>query len=84
MQLTSRRQSTATQKNEIVSNRAMPSDFAWPRCSLCGASGECIACNGTGDHHFEGDAGYCTTCGGSGKCPACQGTGASGAIPVGS
>jgi hypothetical protein len=72
-------------QNEIVSNRAMPPDFTWPRCTPCGTSGKCYACRGTGDHHFsQGDPGYCTTCGGSGKCPFCQGTGASGAIPVGS
>jgi len=40
-------------------------------CVLCGNSGQCPSCNGTGQ--FEGD--LCPTCIGSGKCYLCVGKG---------
>lgn len=38
-------------------------------CPLCGGSGSCIYCLGTGD---DGD-GFCDACSGSGTCPQCWG-----------
>jgi hypothetical protein len=56
-------------------------------CPVCGGSGVCVPCDGTGDlrktlnQDFTGQdfgstpAEPCTTCGGTGVCQTCNGTG---------
>lgn len=39
------------------------------KCDVCGGSGDCAECKGTGN------GGQCFNCAGTGNCPQCQGTG---------
>jgi hypothetical protein len=39
------------------------------KCDVCGGSGDCRDCKGTGN------GGQCFNCAGTGNCPQCQGTG---------
>jgi hypothetical protein len=39
------------------------------KCNVCGGSGDCTDCKGTGN------GGQCFNCAGTGNCPQCQGTG---------
>jgi DnaJ-class molecular chaperone len=43
-------------------------------CFLCGSSGKCPTCKGTGKLHFS-ERELCPTCRGTGECYLCTGTG---------
>jgi hypothetical protein len=52
-------------------------------CAVCGSSGTCLTCEGTGMREFPGKIRIaCAECEGTGRCPACAGAPqAAGAAP---
>lgn len=66
--------STRTYQTAPTYNSTSSSKKEWHNCSVCGGTGKCKTCGGSGVNEYAKNK-RCGVCRGTGKCAGCKGRG---------